>query len=172
MSINPRRPLLLAALLPLCLLASCKDEPEALPFGTMQQLMANEVQPTADIYWASVGSASELIDDKPVFREWQPETDAEWQAVAASAAKMRDLAGTLASPAYAEGRGAGWTDFTDGLRDAATRAEQAAQSKDPEAVFEAGGILYSVCSACHQTFPPAAGEEGAEPVDMTPQGNG
>ena len=154
----------LAALLAL---ASCAQEPAELPYGTMQQMMANEVQPTADIYWGAVGSASELVDGLPVFREWKPETDAEWQAVAASAAKLRTLAETMGSPAYAEGRAEGWTDFTDGLIEAATRAEQAAQTKDADAVFEAGGTLYAVCSACHQAFPP---EEGlpSEPVDMTP----
>lgn len=149
------------------LLASCAKEPAELPFGTMQQMMANEVQPTADIYWGAVGSASELIDGQPVFREWAPETDAEWEAVAASAAKLRTLAESMGSPAYAEGRGEGWTDFTDGLIEAATRAEQAAQSKNADAVFEAGGTLYAVCSACHQAFPPEEGLPG-EPVDMTP----
>lgn len=148
-------------------LASCTKEPVDLPFGTVQQMMANEVQPTADIYWGAVGSASELVDGQPVFREWQPETDAEWQAVAASAAKLRDLANALGSPEYAEGRDAGWTDFTEGMAEAATRAEQAAQSKDADAVFEAGGTLYAVCSACHQAFPPEAGVPG-EQVDMTP----
>jgi hypothetical protein len=148
-------------------LASCSREPVELPYGTMQQVMANQVQPTADIYWGAVGSASELIDGQPVFREWQPETDEEWQAVAASAAKLRDLAETMATPAYADGRGEDWIDFTDGLRDAATRAEQAARSKSADAVFEAGGTLYSVCSACHQAFPPEEGIPG-EAIDMTP----
>lgn len=150
------------------LLASCTKEPVDLPYGTVQQMMANEVQPTADIYWGAVGSASELVDGQPVFREWQPETDAEWQAVAASAVKLRDLANTLGSPAYAEGRAEGWTDFTEGLAQAATRAEEAAKTKNADAVFEAGGTPYSVCSACHQAFPPEVTEQGAEPVDMTP----
>lgn len=150
------------------LLASCAQQPADLPYGTMQQMMANQVQPTADIYWGAVGAASELVDGQPVFREWQPDTDAEWQAVAASAAKLRTLAETMGSPAYAEGRGAGWTDFTTGLAEAATRAEQAAQSKNADAVFEAGGTLYAVCSACHQAFPPEEAAQGAEPVDMTP----
>lgn len=153
-------------------LASCTQEPVELPYGTMQQMMANEVQPTADIYWGAVGSASELVDGQPVFGEWQPETDAEWQAVAASAAKIRTFAETMATPAYADGRGDDWIDFTTGLAEAATRAEQAAQSKDADAVFEAGGTLYSVCSACHQAYPPAEAPADGEPVDMTPQGNG
>lgn len=168
-----KRPVVLAAmLLAPAMLSSCSEKPVDLPYGTVQQMMANEVQPTADIYWGAVGSASELIDGEPVFREWKPETDAEWQAVAASAAKMRDLAQTLGSPAYADARGNGWTDFTDGLAEAATRAEQAAQSKDADAVFEAGGTLYSVCSACHQAFPPEEAPAGGEPVDMTPADNG
>ncbi|MEO5707933.1 MAG: hypothetical protein ABIT10_02395 [Alteraurantiacibacter sp.] len=152
------------------LLTSCADKPAELPYGTVQQMMATQVQPTADIFWMSVGSASELVDGQPVFREWKPETDEEWQAVAASAAKLRDLAASLATPAYAEGRGESWIAFTDGLRDAATLAEQAAQSKDADAIFEAGGTLYSVCSACHQAFPAEAAEPGATPtpVDVTP----
>ena len=149
-------------------LASCAEKPAELPYGTVQQMMANEVQPTADIYWGAVGSASELVDGQPVFREWQPQTDAEWQAVAASAVKLRTLAEALGSPAYAEGRGEGWTDFTTGMAEAATRAEQAVQTKNADAVFEAGGTLYSVCSACHQAFPPEVTEQGADPVDMTP----
>jgi cytochrome c556 len=167
---RPSRLLLLA---PLAVLASCTpaSEPADLPFGTTQQLMANEMQPTADIYWGAVGYKSELVNGVPVEMEWEPETDAEWQAVAASAAKIRDLANTMASPAYADERGAGWTDFTDGLAEAATRAEQAAQSKSADAVFEAGGTMYTVCKACHEAFPPEEVPEGEQAVDMTTQNN-
>ena len=162
----------LAAILPLAALASCAEEPADLPYGTVQQMMANHVQPTAEIYWNAVGSSSELVDGQPVFREWAPETDAEWQEVAQSMVTMREYADALASRAYAEGRGDDWIDFANGLRDVATRAEQVAQSKDPEAMFEVGGTIYNVCTACHQVYPPAEVPEGEEPVDMTPQGNG
>ena len=136
------------------LLAGCSQAPADLPYGTAQQFMANEVQPTAEIYWNSVGAVSELVDGEPVFREFQPETDEEWAAVAAAAAKLREHGEILAGP-YAEGRGEDWLDFSRGLQDMATAAEQAAQSKDPEAVFTAGGNLYNVCTACHQSYPPA-----------------
>jgi hypothetical protein len=165
------RPIRLLLLAPLALIASCSDKPAELPLGTMQLLMANEMQPTADIYWGAVGYKSELVNGVPVEMEWEPETDAEWQAVAASAAKIRDLAQTMASPAYAEGRGSGWSDFTDGLTQAATLAEQAAQSKNPDAVFEAGGTMYTVCKACHEAYPPEEMPEGEQAVDMTTQNN-
>lgn len=135
-------------------LASCADEPVDLPNGTMQQFMANEVQPTAEVYWNAVGAVSELIDGVPVFREFEPETDAEWQTVADAAIKLREHGAILASPAYADGRGDDWLDFAQGLQDVSRQAEQAAIDKSPEAVFEVGGTLYNVCTACHQAYPP------------------
>ncbi len=156
----------LFALTPLAMLVSCSQEPATLSHGTPQQLMANEVQPTAEIYWSAVGAISELIDGVSVFREFEPETDEEWQAVADSAVKLRELGAVLASPEYSEGRGDAWLDFAQGLQDVSRQAEQAAIDKDVEAVFEVGGTLYNVCSACHQAYPPAELEPGvvAEPV--------
>lgn len=161
----------LSSLAPLILLAACSQEPADLPHGTPQQFMANEVQPTAEVYWNAVGAVSELIDGEPVFREFEPQTDAEWAAVAASAVKLREFGEVLASPAYAEGRGEDWLDFAQGLQDVSRRAEQAALDKSPEAVFEVGGTIYNVCSACHQAYPPAELPEGAT-VDDLPQGEG
>lgn len=156
----------IAKLAMLTLLASCTQEPAELPHGTPQQFMANEMQPTAEIYWGSVGFVSELIDGVAVDREFQPQTDAEWQAVADSAAKIADFGEVLATPAYAEGRGEAWLDFAQGLQDMARQSEQAALDHSPEAVFEAGGNLYNVCKACHQAYPPAEPEPGpaAEPA--------
>ena len=149
----------LARLAPLALagvgLASCGEEPVDLPYGTAQQFMANEVQPTAEVYWNAVGAVSELIDGEPVFREFEPQTDEEWQRVADAAIKMREYGEVLASPAYAEGRGDDWMDFAQGLQAVSRQAEQAAIDKSPEAVFEVGGTLYNVCTACHQSYPPA-----------------
>lgn len=151
----------LIVLAPLALLASCSQEPAALSHGTPQQFMANEVQPTAEIYWSAVGAVSELVDGQPVFREFRPETDEEWAAVAAAAVKLREHGAVLASAEYAEGRGDDWLEFAQGLQDVSRQAEQAAIDKSPEAVFEVGGTIYNVCTACHQAYPPA--EEEPEP---------
>lgn len=147
-------------------LAGCSQEPAELPYGTTQLFMANHVQPTAEIYWQSVGAASELIDGEPTFREWAPETDEEWQAVADAAAQLRQFGETLATPAYAADRGEDWLDFAQGLQEAAALAETAANEHDPEKVFEAGGTVYSVCSACHQMYPPAELPDGMTVDDL------
>ena len=70
----------------------------------------------------------------------------------------------LKEPGYAEGRGQGWIEFSDGLIEVAGKAEVAANSKDPDAVFEVGGTVYSVCSACHQAYPPETPEGGQAPA--------
>ena len=162
----------LIALAPLALLASCSQEPAALSHGTPQQFMANEVDPTAKAYWAEVGAVSELIDGEPVYREYQPETDAEWQALADSAVKLRELGAVLASPEYSEGRGPDWLDFAQGLQDVSRRAEQVALDHDPDAVLEVGGTIYNVCSACHQAYPATAPEPGATPAATETAVNG
>ena len=147
------------------LLASCNAGRETadLPYGTVQQFMADEVQPTAEIYWGAVGSVSELVDGEPVYREFEPETDDDWAAIRTSASRLGDFGEVLMSPAYAEGRGEDWIAFSQGLVEISQIAEQAAIDRDPEAVFELGGTIYNVCQACHQMYPPEN-----IPVDIAP----
>ncbi|GAA5060422.1 hypothetical protein GCM10023208_28740 [Erythrobacter westpacificensis] len=157
--------ILLAALGSLAL-AACNQAEEVPPLGTAQQMMAQEVQPTAEIFWNAVGSRSELVDDEPVFTEWQPEGDAEWGDVRAAAARLGELGEILQTPAYSEGRGDDWIAYSQGLVEAAAQAEQAAEARDPEAVFEVGGTIYAVCSACHRMYPPEQLPEGVTVDDI------
>jgi cytochrome c556 len=130
------------------------------PDQTVQQLMANEVQPTAEVYWNSV----QYISDEEGSHEIVPQTDQDWERVRAAAVKLGEHGKLLQTPAYTEGRSENWTRFSQALVEVAARAEQAAASKDTEAVFEVGGTVYSVCSACHQAYPPqeGPGSEGSE----------
>lgn len=143
---------------PLLFLAACGGEeaPAELPLGTAQQLMANEMQPTADIYWGSVRFESRLEEDGTVVEEeFEPSTDEEWAEVQQAAVHMQELGEMLKTPAYADGRGEDWLIFAQGLIDISAKAEQAAVDQDPDAVFTEGGNVYNVCRACHQVYPPA-----------------
>lgn len=131
-------------------LAGCNSAPDR----TAKEFMISEVQPTAEIYWDSVQYISDETGDHDIF----PRTDAEWQKVADAAVRLADLGRELKEPELAEGRGKGWIDFADGLIEVAGQAEAAARAKDTDAVFEVGGTVYSVCSACHQAYPPAEPE--------------
>ena len=143
-------------LIAVCLLAGALGacgQGAATPEKTMQQLMAQDVQPTAEVYWNSV----QFISDETGDHDIRPETDADWKKTRDAATKLGDLAVLLRSPAYTEGRGEDWTTFANSMSEVARLAEQAADSKDPDKVFEVGGTIYNVCSACHQVYPPATG---------------
>jgi len=138
------------------LLAGCNQA--AQPDKTVQQFMAQDVQPTADIYWKSV----QYINEEGGQRDIQPQTDAEWQAVQDAARQLAAYAELLKTPGYAEGRGSDWIQFADSLAEVSKQAEQAAAEKNPEKVFDVGGTVYSVCSACHMIYPTTSGPEADE----------
>lgn len=135
-------------------LAACKAEPRT----STKDYMVSEVQPTADIYWKSV----QYISDEQGEHEIYPRTDAEWERVRRAAVRLAEIGAELKEPRFAQGRGAAWTDFADGLIEVAAQAEQAAVDQDVDAVFEEGYTVYSVCTACHQAYPPENPPEGFE----------
>lgn len=149
-------------------LAGCGGAQPELPYGTAQMMMANEVQPTAEIYWDSVRFVSELVDGKVVEQNFVPETAEDWQKLEAAAARLGELGEALKTPAYAEGRGEDWGVFAQGLVDVSALAAEAARSRDPDKVFEVGGTVYNVCSACHQAYPPATLPEGETTLEPSP----
>lgn len=135
----------------LCL-ASCNQAPPAMP---IKQFMAERVQPTAEVYWDAV----RFISDETGEHDIRPQNDAEWERVRKAAEDLGKFGEELKSSAYTEGRGPDWVQFAQGLVDVSKLAEQAAAEKNPDKVFEVGGTVYSVCSACHQVYPPAAGAD-------------
>jgi len=148
---------LIAAAAMAALLGACGQGVET-PDKTVQQLMAQDVQPTAEIYWNSV----QFISDETGDHDIKPETDADWARTKAAATRLGELAVLLKTPGYTEGRGEDWTTFANSLGDVAKLAEQAAEQKDTDKIFEVGGTLYNVCSACHQVYPATTGPEAEE----------
>ena len=151
---------LLIAVAGLGLLSAC-DGGSPTPDKTVQQLMAEDVQPTAQVYWDAVQFISDETGNHDIF----PKTDADWKKTRDAATRIVEFAELLQTPGYAEGRGSDWIEISQSLAEVGRLAEQAADSKDPDKVFEVGGTMYSVCSGCHQAYPPAEGlpdEEAAE----------
>jgi len=148
---------LLAAAATAALLCAC-GQGAGPPEKTVQQLMAEDVQPTADVYWKSV----QFISDETGDHDIKPETDADWAKTKAAATKLGELAALLRTPGYTEGRGEDWTTFANSLTEVSKLAEQAADEKNVDKVFEVGGTMYNVCSACHQVYPATTGPEAEE----------
>lgn len=149
-----------AGALALCALAGC-TEPKPSEQADIKLMMSQHVQPESEIYWQAV----QYISDAKGQREIVPQNDAEWNRTAEAARKIKALGESLKQPAYAQGKGADWNDFSQGMVDAAGLAEAAALARKPEQVLEAGGTLYNVCSACHEVYMPSPG--GLAPTDQT-----
>jgi hypothetical protein len=147
---------LLAALAGAVLLSGC-NQGTAEPAESVKQLMANKVQPTAKTYWDAV----QFISDEAGDHDITPGSDAEWERTRKAAADLQEYGKLLLTPEYTEGREPNWSKFAQGLIDVSKKAEQAAAKQDPEAVFEVGGTVYSVCSACHQAYPAETSEPAA-----------
>ena len=146
---------IIPALAVFALLAGCDQGPPA-PEKTIQQLMAEDVQPTAKVYWDSVQFISDETGDHDIF----PRNDAEWQRTKDAATELIELSELLQTPGYTEGRGEDWVQFSKSLGDVGRLAEQAAEEHSTDKIFEVGGTIYNVCSTCHQVYPPAEGEPG------------
>lgn len=128
---------------------------------TIQELMADVVQPTAEIYWGSAG----FINDENGETDLTPTTDEGWLAARTSAATLTELGNLLMTPPFSDGRGDDWIEFSQALVKVGQQAEQAAVDRDGEAVFEIGGTVYNICSACHQFYPPKNPPEAGAAFD-------
>ena len=124
------------------------------PVADVTQLMQWILDPAADVVWGSVGT----IIDKDGIHEFFPKTDEEWAAVHNAAAVVAESSNLLMMPSRAKDD-TDWMEFSQGLADAALLAMKAADAKDKEALFDAGGRIYAVCAACHQQYE-MEGQEG------------
>ena len=149
------------AAIPLCamLLIGCNGAPPppaaapgaaAPPFHTTmttKQLMTWIIDPSATAIWNSVGSVS---TDKGT-EERHPKTDEEWAAFRNDAATLVESGNLLMLDGRAVDKDQ-WMATARGMSDAAAQVLEAAEAKDVEAYFDAGGALYEACTACHSKY--------------------
>jgi len=151
-----RATLRLLVLIPALGLFACKEAPPPPPppppFHTildLKQFMLLVIDPAADGVWDSV----KTIMTKKGTEEIRPKTEEQWTAVRASAATVAEAANLLMLDGRARDKNE-WMTAVRRLTDTAEKAMQAAEAKDPDAVFTAGGEMYEACRGCHQRYAP------------------
>jgi hypothetical protein len=107
------------------------------------------VDPAADAIWDSV----KTIITESGTKEIAPHTDEEWAAVRNGAATLAESGNLLIIEGRARDRNE-WLAAVRRLTDAADGALKAAESKNADAVFAAGGRIYDACAACHRRYAP------------------
>ena len=153
-----RATLRLLTLLPAFGLLACSEPPPpppppppaTLPFHTildLKQFMKLVIDPAADGVWDSV----KTIITKKGTEEIRPKTDEQWMAVVSSAATVAEAANLLMLDGRALDKKE-WMTAVRRLTDTAEKAMKAAEAKDADAVFAAGGEIYEACRACHQRY--------------------
>ena len=150
----------IVAVVGLGLLAGCSESPDdgaaqvsaETNFDTtltMRELMLYVLEPAADGLWSTAG----WVEDRDGYRDLSPTTDEGWEHVVASAAMVAESGNLLTLPGRALDNDL-WMVYAEGLTQFGFRAMAAAATRNKEDLFQAGADIYSVCSACHQTYDP------------------
>jgi len=139
-------PLLPAAAV-LFLAAACTKPPTFKPVASVKQLMQATIDPAADVLFEAVGT---IISSSGV-EEIAPKNEEEWATVRYNALTLAESGNLLMIGARARDQG-DWIKMSQALVDVGVVALKAAEAKNPEALFEAGGEVYAVCTECHSRY--------------------
>ena len=133
------------------MVAACAEEaPTGPPFrtnATVGMLMANMVDPAADLVWDAVGT----IIDADGEHHWEPETEEDWISVRYGAMTMIEAGNLLMMDSRARDQDQ-WIRLVEGMMDAAQLMFDAAEAEDAEEVFALGETVYNSCNNCHQLY--------------------
>ena len=113
----------------------------------MKLLMNAVFDANADIVWAQGGTIVTKDGEQKVV----PKTDEEWTRVRNAAVTVAEAGNLL----MLEGRAVDRDDWMAKSRDFIDKANEtvkAAEAKDIEGLFTAGGDMYLACTACHSKY--------------------
>lgn len=111
------------------------------------EFMRDELDPAVDGIWLRSGWVLTDQGEESLF----PDTEEGWDEVVASAQNVIALTEELKTEEYSD-NDPEWIAISDGLIVAAELARDAAQAREEQALFDAGGQMYRVCLACHQRY--------------------
>ena len=117
------------------------------PVASIKQIMNGIVMPNADVVYKAVGSTITAAGSVDV----APRNDQEWARVADSAAAIVESGNLLLMDGRAVDDGE-WVRMTRTFIDAGKVALKAAEDKQSDGVFMAGGDLNGTCDVCHERY--------------------
>lgn len=127
-----------------CSIEDPNAEPFLLPIST-NEVMASLINHSADPIWIAA---------------WRnPQTDQDWRELEHLARQLQVGGALLTIPGTGpvDQQWAGqaqWVEYSEKLSAAASRAVNAARSKDVELIGRAGDEIVDICEACHMDFKP------------------
>jgi hypothetical protein len=147
----------LSALYGLLVLAGCSQQaPSEKPSESpppynvnfpMKEVMGDIIDPASQVLWHSSGT---IYSEKGA-ESLTPTTEEGWLAADNAMTTVAEAGNLLMLPGRARDNG-DWMKLSKQLTDAALEAKAAVLAKDETAMFDAGGKLYEVCTACHEKY--------------------
>jgi len=114
----------------------------------LKEVMGHVIDNAADGIWLHQGWTVTEAGEEDLF----PKTDAEWLATENAALTLAEVSNSLLLPGRPQDEDRAWVDYVHRLHDAAIKTHEAAEAKDKNAFFDAGGEIYVVCRDCHQRY--------------------
>ena len=130
--------------------AACSGGPQPPPFKPVvdtKLLMQATIDPTADEIWDAVRT----VITKDRTEEIRPKTNEEWTAVRNHAVTLAESGNLLMMVPRAKDGGE-WMARSQELIESSERAIRAAEAKNADQLFTAGGDIYESCSNCHRKY--------------------
>ena len=130
--------------------AACSGGPQPPPFRPVvdkKLLMQATIDPTADEIWDSVRT----VITKDRTEEIRPKTNEEWTLVRNHAVTLAESGNLLMMVPRAKDGGE-WMARSQELVESSERAIRAAEAKNADQLFTAGGDIYEACSNCHRKY--------------------
>ena len=132
------------------LLGCATDAPDSSSYeavADVQELMLTVLEPAAEAYWDAVG----WIIDETGEHEIAPANPEEWEAVRNAAFVIAESGNLLMMDGRALDQ-TSWIAMSKAMVQVGRTAIGAAEARDKNAVFDAGAVVYYVCTACHAAY--------------------
>ena len=134
------------------LLAACSKPappPPQAKFDTsldMKEIMGHLVDPGSWAFWHATGTVVSAEGEKSN----APTTQEGWDTAESGATEVMQAGNILQLPGNS--RGPEFNAFAQDLIVKAKAAREAAEAKDPKAMFDTGAAMYEVCVDCHAKY--------------------
>lgn len=116
----------------------------------LNEFMAHVMQHAGDGVWKWQGW---IVDEKGE-RSLFPKNDAEWEEAESGALTLAEITNVLLVPGRRVAE-PDWDKAVLAVRKVALQAAEAAEKKDADAFFAAGGALDEACDQCHVRYDPS-----------------
>lgn len=114
----------------------------------MKELMGHVIDNAADGVWLAQGW---MIDAEGT-HELFPTDDAGWRYATNAGITLAEASNLLLLPGRPVDDDPRWVDAAHMMYDASMEAHEAAEARDKQRFFDAGGKIYEACTKCHSHY--------------------